>query len=143
MLLCTEQQCLERVYVGLIWAGAGFRAHAPRPLSSCVPPSPATVLPPGALCRFQQLRDRKLAQASAACEKLLNEATLRLQALARQEGATVQRLQARPGRCHPVPLAWQTLGASRVGDPGLQAGCVHSCSQASVFPCLAGGGGCL
>ncbi|KAL4431144.1 hypothetical protein ABPG75_006400 [Micractinium tetrahymenae] len=43
--------------------------------------------------RFQQLRDRKLAQASAACEKLLNEATLRLQALARQEGATVARMQ--------------------------------------------------
>ncbi|PSC76322.1 interferon-induced guanylate-binding 1-like [Micractinium conductrix] len=43
--------------------------------------------------RFAQLRDRKLAQAAAACEKLINEATVRLAALARQEGATVERMQ--------------------------------------------------
>lgn len=45
--------------------------------------------------RFHQLRDRKLAQAAAACEKLINEATVQLAALARQEGATVERMQVR------------------------------------------------
>ncbi|EFN59494.1 hypothetical protein CHLNCDRAFT_56782 [Chlorella variabilis] len=42
---------------------------------------------------YQQLRERKLAQASAACERMISEATVRLAALARQEGATVERLQ--------------------------------------------------
>lgn len=44
--------------------------------------------------RFHQLRDRKLAQAAAACEKLINDATVRLASLARQEGTTVERMQA-------------------------------------------------
>ena len=43
--------------------------------------------------RYQQLRERKLAQASAACEKLINEATVGLAALARQEGVTLERMQ--------------------------------------------------
>ena len=41
------------------------------------------------------MRERKLAQAAAACEKMLGEATARLAALARQEGATMQRLEVR------------------------------------------------
>ena len=44
-------------------------------------------------CRYQQLRERKLAQASAACEKLINDATVGLASLARQEGVTVEKMQ--------------------------------------------------
>ncbi|KAL4859356.1 Guanylate-binding protein 5 [Chlorella vulgaris] len=43
--------------------------------------------------RFQQLQDRKLAQAAAACEKLLNDATMQLAAMARGDGVTVEQLQ--------------------------------------------------
>lgn len=81
--------------------------------------------------RFQQLRDRKLAQASAACEKLLNEATLRLQALARQEGATVQRLQEEVAAFEAAykaspeatgPTKW-TLFAPAAGGAASAGGC--------------------
>jgi hypothetical protein len=70
-------------------------AHA-RPLH--VPSYPTLNLSPYCLLpspprRYQQLRERKLAQASAACEKLINEATMGLAALARQEGVTLERMQ--------------------------------------------------
>lgn len=69
--------------------------------------------------RFQQLRDRKLAQASAVCEKLLNEATLRLQALARQEGASVQRMQASRAS---LSLSLAIVGCLSLGCLLLRAG---------------------
>ncbi len=60
-----------------------------QPFPSCCPPWPSRCTP-----RFHQLRDRKLAQAAAACEKLINDATVRLAALARQEGTTMERMEA-------------------------------------------------
>ena len=49
-------------------------------------------------CRFRELRDRKLAQAAAACEQLLSAAGVRLAALARAEGATLAAVQAEAAR---------------------------------------------
>lgn len=87
----------------------------------------ASPLPPN---RYQEVRERKLAQAAAACEKLLNDAGVRLAALARAEGATVEKLQrevaafeqqyrSAPGAAGPTKfprLAGATLVCCCLGD---------------------------
>jgi hypothetical protein len=98
---------------------------SPHPAAPCSPPR-----------RYQQLRERKLAQASAACEKLINEATVGLAALARQEGVTLERMQEavaafeqgyRDSGEASGPTKWPRFAGKlvRPGQGLLAAGCWH------------------
>ncbi|GAB4817604.1 hypothetical protein N2152v2_004650 [Parachlorella kessleri] len=48
--------------------------------------------------RFEQVKEKKLANAALACEKLINDASVRLTQVARQDGATVEQLQQEVAR---------------------------------------------